>query len=168
MNVPWSVIEDYRCFGCSPHNPNGLQLDLAPHRDGLQATFRLERRFESYPGIVHGGLVGVICDEVMGNLIVLTKRTPAFTVSARTRYITPLLIGSEYRCIAKLSRGDRELIHASSEILDSDDQVCASSTASYQPFSMHDVRNKITLRDDEVAALTHAIANGVYVNGVPQ
>ncbi|MCC3332796.1 PaaI family thioesterase [Nocardia abscessus] len=169
VRVPWSVIPDYRCFGCSPHNTTGLRLRFTPHPDGLQARFRLGREFESYPGVVHGGLIGVICDEVMGNLIVLARHHPAFTVTQRTRFLTPLLVGREYHCVATLSGAeDDRPIQASAEIRDADGLVCASSTAAYQPFALDDVRHQLTLGDDEVAALSHALSTGTALapNGV--
>lgn len=174
VRVPWSVIPDYHCFGCSPHNPSGLRLTFTPHPDGLQARFRLGRSFESYPGIVHGGLTGVICDEVMGNLIVLARHVPAFTVSQRTRFLAPLLIDREYRCVATLSAGGGELIRATAEILDGDDAVRAASAATYRPFALADVRDQLALDDDEVALLSEALrtgpaptpANAVPPNGV--
>ncbi|WP_018685818.1 PaaI family thioesterase [Actinokineospora enzanensis] len=157
VRVPWSVLPDYRCFGCSPHNDRGLRLTFDTHPDGLCARFTLDRGFESYPGVVHGGLVGVICDETIGNLIVLARRRPAFTVSMRTRFVTPLLVGREYRCVASLRDGD-ELFHGSADILDADGTVCATVTAVYQPFALDDVRHQLTLGDDEVALLDSAIA----------
>ncbi|MEV4233968.1 MULTISPECIES: PaaI family thioesterase [unclassified Nocardia] len=169
VQVPWSVIPDYHCFGCSPHNASGLRLEFEPHRDGLQARFRLGRSFESYPGVVHGGLIGVICDEVMGNLIVLARHHPAFTVSQRTRFISPLLIDHEYHCVATLSDSEQP-IQASAEILDAEGSVCATSSAAYQPFELDAVRHQLTLRDDEVALLSHALttANALSSNGVQQ
>ncbi|AYF73822.1 PaaI family thioesterase [Nocardia yunnanensis] len=168
--VPWSVIPDYHCFGCSPHNPSGLRLSFTAHPDGLQARFRLDRCFESYPGIVHGGLTGVVCDETMGNLIVLVRHVPAFTVSQRTRFLAPLLVDHEYRCVATLSAPDAgDLIQASAEILDADGHSCASSTATYRPFALDSVRHQLSLRDDEVAVLDQALtmANALSPNGVP-
>lgn len=169
VEVPWSVIPDYHCFGCSPHNASGLRLTFTPRADGaLVAAFRLGRAFESYPGVVHGGLIGVVCDEVMGNLIVLARHVPAFTVSQRTRFLTPLLVDHEYRCVATLppARGDGP-IQAHAEIVDAGDAVCASSTATYQPFDLHTARHQLTLGDDEVALLDHALstANTFSPNG---
>lgn len=166
LQVPWSVLPDYRCFGCSPHNASGLRLTFAAHPQGLQARFALERAFESYPGVVHGGLVGVVCDEVMGNLIVLVRHTPAFTVSLRTRYVTPLLVGRDYRCVATLTGEPHgELIHAGAEVLDDTGAVCATATATYRPFSLHDARHQLALGDDEVALLAHALTVTTAPNG---
>jgi acyl-coenzyme A thioesterase PaaI-like protein len=162
VHVPWSVIPDYRCFGCSPHNPTGLNLTFAPHPDGLQSAVRLGRAFESYPGVVHGGLIGVICDEVMGNLIVLARGVPAFTVTQRTRFLTPLLIDHDYVCVATLPDPEQPsragIIAAAAEIRDADGAVCATSTAGYRPFALGDVRHLLTLGDSDVDRLTEALS----------
>jgi acyl-coenzyme A thioesterase PaaI-like protein len=159
INLPWSVLADYRCFGCSPHNPGGLQLVFEPHPDGVCSQFRLGRQFESYPGIVHGGLVGAICDETMGNLIVLRRRRSALTVSMRQRFITPLAIGRPYACVARLTgeQDGQRLYHATADVLDEDGAVCAAATATYQPFALADVTGLLTLSEQDVAALSSAL-----------
>ena len=160
INLPWSVLADYRCFGCSPHNPGGLQLVFEPHPDGVSARFRLGRQFESYPGIVHGGLVGAICDETMGNLIVLRHRQSALTVSMRQRFITPLAIGRPYVCVARLDAdlSGQRLYRASAEVLDESGTVCATATASYRPFELAEVRSRLTLSEQQIATLSRALA----------
>ena len=167
IDLPWSVLADYRCFGCSPHNPDGLRLVFEPHPDGVCSRFRLGRRFESYPGIIHGGLTGVICDETMGNLLVLRHGQSAFTVSMRQRFITPLVVDRPYVCVARLDRdtdGGR-LYQASAEVLDDEGTVCATATASYQPFVLEEALKEVKLGDHEAAALSAALSAAVLVNG---
>ncbi|MEX5636710.1 hotdog domain-containing protein [Parafrankia sp. FMc2] len=101
--TPWAVLDDYQCFGCSPHNPHGLQLRFRERPDGLVASFRLGRAHESYPGVVHGGLVGVICDETMGNLLVLRTGRPSFTTAMRVRYLAPMPVDVPHECRARIT-----------------------------------------------------------------
>jgi acyl-coenzyme A thioesterase PaaI-like protein len=161
IDVPWSVLPDYRCFGCSPHNATGLRLEFQPHPDGVCTEFRLDRRFESYPGIVHGGLAGVICDETMGNLLVLRRGVSAFTVSMRMRYVAPLLVGRLYTCVARLREnagGPAELLPAAAEVLDEHGTICATATATYQPFTLEQARQQLALDDHEIETLSAALA----------
>jgi acyl-coenzyme A thioesterase PaaI-like protein len=160
LAVPWAALPDYQCFGCSPQNANGLQLRFWSHPDGLQTVFRAGRRFESYPGVVHGGLVSTVCDETMGNLLVLRDGRSAFTVALRMRYIEPLAVDVEYRCVARkrTNQPDPELFHAAAEVLAPDGAQMATATATYQPVSMERARRHLVLSDDEARVLEHAMA----------
>ena len=166
IDPPWSALTDYQCFGCSPHNRSGLRLVLEPHPEGACSRFRLDRAFESYPGIVHGGLIGVICDETMGNLIVLRHGASAFTVSIRQRFISPLIVGRPYVCVARLDKDTegRRLYHASADILDDAGAVCAMATATYQPFLLADVQARLTLTEQETATLAAALSVAAPLN----
>jgi len=160
IDVPWASLEDYRCFGCSPHNPYGLQLRFWTHPDGVETAFRADRRFESYPGVVHGGLVSTVLDETMGNLLVLRADRPAFTVALRVRYLSPLSVETEYRCVARLRHNQQEpdLVHAAADVLDLDGAPMASATGVDQPVSMERARRHLVVSDDEAQMLTDSLA----------
>jgi hypothetical protein len=110
--------------------------------------------------VVHGGLVSTICDETMGNLLVLADGRSAFTVAMRMRYLSPLAIGEEYRCVARLrgNQPDPDLIHAAAEVLDASGAQMATATASYQPVSMERARRHLVLSNDEAQLLERAMA----------
>ena len=57
---------DHWCFACGRANPIGLQLDLRFASDRAEATFTAEQKHQGYDGIVHGGIVTAVLDEVMG------------------------------------------------------------------------------------------------------
>ncbi|MGF7234545.1 MAG: PaaI family thioesterase [Frankia sp.] len=177
--VPWTVVTGYRCFGCSPHNEHGLQLEFRSHPDGLQARFQFGRTHESYPGVVHGGMTGVICDEIMGNLIVLRTHLTAFTTSMKVRYISPLLVGTTYDCIARLRRptatpttrpgtangptstnGPVTEIQAAAEIVGPDGATMATATAGYRLTALDDARRHLVLADADADRLAATMPAG--------
>jgi acyl-coenzyme A thioesterase PaaI-like protein len=129
--LPWSGRADHHCFGCSPVNPAGLALEFTEDGEALSAEFVLERDYESYPGVVHGGILALICDETMGNLVVMRLGVPALTVSMRMRYVGVVEVGLRYRCVAHAGTGTR-LVSADAEILDAHGAVVGTATATYK------------------------------------
>lgn len=166
--LPWQVLDDYRCFGCSPHNTCGLQLTFGEHPDGLMTRFQLSRAHESYPGVAHGGLLGVVCDETMGNLVVLRTGLVAFTIGMRMRYLEPVAIGATHTCVARLSavRPGRDgdgtgLVHAGAEILDDTGALVAGCTASYRPVPLGAALDRIALDATQARRLDRALSDSL-------
>jgi acyl-coenzyme A thioesterase PaaI-like protein len=157
--LPWAVLEDYRCFGCSPHNPHGIALTFTEHSEGLQTSFTLGRSYESYPGVVHGGLLGVVCDETMGNLIVVRTGLVAFTTSLRLRYLAPVRVGVPYTCVARLGAdgGANPLSTATAEILDAEGAPVVTATATYRNVPFGTARERIALSATEAGRLDQAL-----------
>ncbi|MBI3293568.1 MAG: PaaI family thioesterase [Deltaproteobacteria bacterium] len=60
-------IPGMNCFFCSPAelNPDGLNLVFSPSPGGARTEFTLARKFQSYPGMGHGGILSGILDETM-------------------------------------------------------------------------------------------------------
>lgn len=163
LGLPWRVLDDYRCFGCSPHNPYGLALRFTEHPDGIVTLFTLGRAHESYPGVVHGGLLGVVCDETMGNLIVLRTGLVAFTVGMRMRYLEPVAVGRAYTCVAALGEtaAASNTIAARAEILDDAGALVAASTATYRRVPFFTARDRIALDDQQAQRLDAALADAL-------
>ncbi|EFL28105.1 putative thioesterase family protein [Streptomyces himastatinicus ATCC 53653] len=133
--LPWAGRADHHCFGCAPAtaNPRGLSLTFERTGDRLGTAFVLDHHYESYPGVVHGGILGLICDETMGNLVVLRLGVPALTTSMRMRYLGVVSVGHRYRCTAEATEGAGGLLTARAEVLDEHGTPVATATAHYQP-----------------------------------
>jgi acyl-coenzyme A thioesterase PaaI-like protein len=61
--------ENSYCFACGVENPIGLHLDF--HFDGEYyiAEYETKREYQSYDGIVHGGIISTFLDEAMGGYL---------------------------------------------------------------------------------------------------
>jgi len=61
------------CFVCGRQNPVGLKLDFYedPEAREVRAEFVVPAHYQGYPGVVHGGIVAAILDEVSGRAILL-------------------------------------------------------------------------------------------------
>lgn len=136
--LPWADREDSHCFGCAPANPIGLGLRFRPDGAGLVADLCLDRRYESYPGVLHGGIVALVCDEVMGNLVVIRHGRVAVTTSLRMRYVGVVAIGGHYRCHASITGTPDGTVFGRAEVRDGAGELMATATAAYRPVAADD------------------------------
>ncbi len=58
------------CFGCGQMNPAGLKLDVSVTDGRARAVYHPRPEHQGFPGMMHGGLVATLLDEVMGWAIV--------------------------------------------------------------------------------------------------
>ncbi|MBW1598032.1 PaaI family thioesterase [Streptomyces sp. JJ38] len=161
VELPWRVLPDYQCFGCSPANDKGLRLRFVHTADGgIECAFTFDRAFESYPGVVHGGMSTTICDEIMGNLLVLRLGVSVFTTSMRTRYVEPLAIGASYRCTASTEAvaGEAGPHHARAEITDAAGNAVVFATGAYQPVTEEQARKRMAMSEREARLVDEALA----------
>ena len=58
------------CFICGLENPVGLHLHIYETEPGVvETTYVAPEHFQGYPGVLHGGIVGAIIDEISGRAL---------------------------------------------------------------------------------------------------
>lgn len=120
---------DGRCFGCGPLNDEGLQLRFLPEDDVSVTEFVVPPRYQSWKGVVHGGMVALILDEAVG-WAAWHRGHPGVTGKLEVRYRQPLRIGETIRVTGRVEKIRRTLVYASATIQRSSDQsVIAEATA---------------------------------------
>lgn len=132
--LPWRHLPGYHCFGCCADNRSGIALVPEIEDGALAARFTLDRRHESYPGLVHGGVAIAVVDELMGNALALLERKACVTVSLRTRFVAPLRVGRPYRAVATIvARPERPdgVFTVAGDIFDQDGELAVTASASY-------------------------------------
>lgn len=123
----------YHCFGCSPDNERGLQLEFRSTDDGIEADLLFDRSLESHPTTVHGGILMTVCDELMGNALLSVAGLRIVTTSMRTRFVSPVRVGVPYLGVAAVGqRNVGSLYQATAEILDKHGDPVVIANATYQ------------------------------------
>ncbi|GAA1964263.1 PaaI family thioesterase [Amycolatopsis minnesotensis] len=156
IELPWLDEPEFRCFGCSPENPIGLalaMLRLPDGRIGAEATFG--EYHTSYPGVVHGGLVHVLVDEVMGDALAIEHGLLAFSVTLRTKMLLPLRVGVPYLAAARIARAAGGLFHTEADVLGPDGEVHVMASAAYRPIRSAQARDLMGLDDSGYARTRH-------------
>lgn len=72
------------CFVCGISNPIGLKLKIYSHDDGsISSSFTALDHFQGYPGVVHGGIVASILDEISGRALLTDPLAPRFMFTGK-------------------------------------------------------------------------------------
>jgi uncharacterized protein (TIGR00369 family) len=109
------VTYDGRCFGCGADNQDGLRMRFEPTAEGAVCEYEVEPRFQSWQGMIHGGVVALILDEAVG-WAAWHAGHPGLTGKLEVRYRRPLEIGQRVRVVGRVDRVRRTLVYASATI----------------------------------------------------
>ena len=107
----------HHCFACGELNEHGLRLQLHLDEGRCWTELALAADFEGWEGIVHGGILTTILDEVMAWALVATD---AWGLTARmtTDFRRPVRVGQRIRAEGWLAASRRRLIDAEARIVD--------------------------------------------------
>jgi uncharacterized protein (TIGR00369 family) len=115
------------CFVCGSRNESGLQLKIVVSDGEARAELQPDARWEGYPGMVHGGVITALLDDLMCHAIFEEgqEQVPV-TASIEVRFRNPARIGSRLYCTARaIDRG--RLVEAEGEIRDREGRLIATA-----------------------------------------
>ena len=111
------------CFACGLENPYGLRLrfyQTAPGEVTVDCT--LSEQYQGYPGVVHGGVVAAMLDEVAGRSQ-MGDGAPRFMYTARLdiRYRKNVPVGQPLRLVGKAGKRKRRTATATGAVYDQEE-----------------------------------------------
>jgi acyl-coenzyme A thioesterase PaaI-like protein len=119
------------CFVCGVSNPYGLNLRFYENGPGeVVAEYTVPEHFQGYPGVVHGGIVAAMLDEVCGRVF-MGDDPPRFMYTGRmeVRYRQNVPVGEPLRIVGRASRSRRRTATASGELYGPDGDLLAEAEA---------------------------------------
>jgi acyl-coenzyme A thioesterase PaaI-like protein len=118
------------CFACGDANPIGMRLnDIRREGDQVLATLHPRPEFQSYPGVLHGGLSATALDEVMGYASILLAGIWAATATMDVRYRAQVPYDAPLPLIAGLTDTRGRRVRTWSRLLLPSGEVGAEATA---------------------------------------
>lgn len=97
------------CFGCSPEHPFGFHLRFVRDGDEVVTQFTPGERYQGPPGIMHGGLVTTLADEIGAWAIIGTLGKFGFTASLTAKLHKPVRIGVPLEGRGRITRDARRV-----------------------------------------------------------
>jgi acyl-coenzyme A thioesterase PaaI-like protein len=107
--------ENDNCIGCGPNNPIGLKLEFITQNGKAKTESILDKNYEGYKNIIHGGIISLILDETSAKAV-NSLGIVGVTGRIKVTFVKPLLVGKKFTCGAEVENIRGKLINTSSEI----------------------------------------------------
>jgi len=134
---------DYNCFGCSPNNDIGLQLEFWEDGDELVAKWKPKKTMEGWIGVLHGGIQATLLDELGGWIVMIKLDTAGVTSNLNVEYKKPVYISKgEITIKGKIVSTNEKEAKIECSLFDGTGQECAIGTMYYFCFPERIARAK--------------------------
>ena len=119
------------CFICGLENPVGLKLKMYQTEPGvLETTYTAPEHFQGYPGVLHGGIVAAILDEVSGRAHMGDPSKPRFMFTGKleVKYRKSVPVGKPLKIIGKAVKSKGKMAEGWAGIYDENGTLLAEAT----------------------------------------
>ncbi len=114
------------CFACGKHNKHGMHLDIRKTKKGVELDFVAPERFEGWRGVIHGGIVATILDELIAWACTV-RGYDAVTGELNIRFRQALKVGQKVHGIGRITEEHGCLLRGESELVDASGKVIAQA-----------------------------------------
>jgi uncharacterized protein (TIGR00369 family) len=117
-----------QCFVCGVENLRGLHLSFYEVKPGeICADITVPETYQGYPGVVHGGIVAAMLDEVSGRVFMGDPPRFMFTAKLSVRYRKPVPTGQPLRLVGYAGKDHGKVATARGELFDSNGTLLADA-----------------------------------------
>jgi uncharacterized protein (TIGR00369 family) len=148
---PYTKIDGYYCFGCAPHNDQGLQLEFYEEDDYLISEWEPKGFLQGYFNILHGGIQATLIDEIGNWLVMIKLKTGSVTSELKVRYLKPVRIDKKgnIKLVAKLTKTEKNLAEVHVDLYDADGIKCAEGDPVFFVYPQQIAKRKLYFPDYE-------------------
>jgi uncharacterized protein (TIGR00369 family) len=115
-----------KCFFCGPAT-GGLALELQYANGSVFCEFTAHEKFQGYDGVIHGGIVTGILDEVMWWTLFMETRMITATWKIEVEFRRPISCGKTYRASGQFLRSARKTYCLAGLIEDTSGHLCTQA-----------------------------------------
>jgi acyl-coenzyme A thioesterase PaaI-like protein len=117
------------CFVCGLENDFGLKLAFYQEAEGtIVVDYAVPDQYQGYPGVVHGGIVTTMMDEVLGRVFMIDDPNRfMFTAKLTTRYRKPVPTETPLMIVGKIVKDRGHIAEAKAELFGPDGTLLAEA-----------------------------------------
>jgi uncharacterized protein (TIGR00369 family) len=117
------------CFICGRNNPVGLYMSFYDNGDNeVCSEYTVADSYNSYPGIVHGGIVASMLDEVVGRVAMIGDHHHfMMTAKLEVKYRQPVPTETPLKIIGRIVRLRGRIGKAIGEVVLPDGSIAAEA-----------------------------------------
>ena len=117
------------CFVCGLESEVGLKLRFDDNgQDEVISSYTVSQRYQGYPGVVHGGVVAAMLDEIAGRTSMIADQNRfMMTGKLEIRYRKPVPVETPLTLVGRMLRDRKRVAEAHSEIRLPDGSVAAEA-----------------------------------------
>lgn len=141
---PYTKREGYNCFGCSPGNENGLQMEFYEDGESIRCDWEPRGFLQGYNDVLHGGIQATLLDEIGSWYVQVKMKTAGVTsnMNIRLRRTVPTNRGA-LKLKARLREVRRNLADIHVELINPDGKIGADGVITYFTFPPEIARQKL-------------------------
>src|SRR5207248_5288239 len=109
--------------------------DYVPARS-LKATVGVAEKYANARGVLAGGFLTAMFDDLIGPLSYLTARSPTTSLELTTHFMRPVFPGGQLRLNAVVRKAGRTAIYVAAEAHNEDNKLVATAMSTVQVLPM--------------------------------
>ena len=132
---PYLGKQGYSCFCCAPTNPIGLHLEFWEDGDEVLTQWNPGENFQGWENTLHGGVIGMLMDEVAGWVINRKLQTTGVTMQLNVKYKKPVMTTDSLVTVrGHIVNQRRNIVTIHLTLANSQGEICDEAEAIYYTF----------------------------------
>ena len=119
------------CFGCGRENPIGLQAKFYQDDRKVYCTYAPRDEYQGYPGVVHGGILCTILDEVLFRTALIEGNPWMVTGRMEVRFKASVPTGELLTATAEVTERKSRTLEAEGKIRLEDGTLAVEANATF-------------------------------------
>lgn len=137
------------CLVCGMKNDFGLKSSFYELENGeVVSIFKTQEGHQSYPGRLHGGIIGAILDETIGRAIMIKdSKMWGVTIELNISYKKPVPLNIELKTVGRITKDSSRIFEGTGELLLPNGEIAATAHGRYMKMSIDKISDS---REEEL------------------